>query len=762
MSALGSSSGPLEPQCSPPGQGDELLGIRRHYSPDATLLLVGLFGAGKKTLGIIASVALRRRFIDFDAFFKHEVESSPQEFIARHGLARYREVELQISKDLLTKCDKGCVIVGLGGTASPPQRTLLNEFGERHPIIYVRRDETDLQQLSGTSRDKFNRILDIMNMFFHSCSNFDFFNHTQSDAQSDPTLPGYLKLKETERVFVAFLHKIFGRDDRQVFSSDPFSMSHTYSLQVPLSYLDQSEPNLESLESGADAITLVIGPDDIHSARLIDKLVRHIATLRKHSRVPIIVDVAVSPSIQPAFNYHKTLVTILRLAPDALTCCLEYDNDFISKLNLAKGCTKIIGTLHEPRPVGSEHRSSMSSTLFKLPGVSRCDAIRVTGQTTSPDQNYTCVSFLQDMSRTLGIPISAYNNGPMGRSSICLNRTLSPVVLPSLQEMGISIKEAQCALTACFLQSRKIFTIFGQSVKYSLSAAMHNTAYTACGLPHVYNILQSETLSDVHQLLMDENHGGVTVSLPYKSAILSLLDEVSSDAKDINAVNTVVLEHKQLLSGERVTIRRGYNTDYIGIRDCIDKHLSPANAVREGATALIIGAGGMARAAIYACYELGVRRMCIYNRTVENARKLATYYHQWAQSKSGLNLRLDVLCSTADPWPSDCRLPTIITSCIPPNELGSERPIDMILSEQWLGSRTGGVFLEVGYGPSRTRLMEQIIPRAPKGWVVVDGLTVLVEQGITQYEIFTKRPAPVHVMRRAIREQSIQHGFFHK
>ncbi|KAJ5363447.1 uncharacterized protein N7496_009160 [Penicillium cataractarum] len=759
MSAIESSPGPLKYSSTPPASTDEILGIRRQYCPDATILLVGLFGAGKKTLGIIASVALRRRFVDFDAVFNQEVQSSPQEFIARHGLARYRELELQISKDLLTKYDKGCVIVGLGGTASPSQRTLLTECGHRHPVIYVRRDENDLQRLSGTSPDKFNRIFEVVNAFFVSCTNFDFFNHTQSESQSAPTLPAYLKLKETERVFVAFLHRIFGRYNRQVFSTDPFAKSHTYALQVPVTYLDHPELDLESLESGADAIALVVHPSDINSTGLTEKLVRHIALLRKHSRVPIIVDVSAPHSTHSAFDYHKTLATVLRLAPDALTCCLECDNGLLAKLKSAKGYIKIIGTVHESNPVGSQ--ASALTTPAELSRASECDAIRVTGEAISPDQNYACLSFSHDIETTLKIPIITYNTGPIGQASICLGRTLSPVVVPSSKEAGITMRDAQSALTACFLQSRKTFTIFGQSVKYSLSAAMHNTAYAACGLPHIYDTLQSQSLSDIHRLLKDENHGGVTISLPYKSAILPFLDEVSSDAKDINAVNTVVLEHSQLPNGERVTIRRGYNTDYIGIRDCIHKHLSPANAVRDGTTALIIGAGGMAHAAIYACYELGVRRMCIYNRTIENAKRLADYFHQWAKSKSGVNLQLDVLCSPEDPWPSNCRLPTIVTSCIPPYELGSEDSIDMLLSEQWLSSRTGGVYLEVGYGPSRTRLMEQFLPRASKGWVVVDGLMVLVEQGIVQYEIFTKRPAPVHVMRHAIREQSIRHGFVH-
>lgn len=58
--------------------------------------------------------------------------------------------------------------------------------------------------------------------------------------------------------------------------------------------------------------------------------------------------------------------------------------------------------------------------------------------------------------------------------------------------------------------------------------------------------------------------------------------------------------------------------------------------------------------------------------------------------------------------------------------------------------------------------MEQMLPRASKGWVVVSGLLVLIEQGIAQYELFTKRPAPIHVMRRFIQAQSLKYGFVHQ
>ncbi|KAJ5671654.1 hypothetical protein N7507_000781 [Penicillium longicatenatum] len=745
---------------SPPlGATDEALKFHRNYDPHATLLLVGFFGAGKKTLGIIASVALRRRFIDFDFYFKQEVQSSPQEFIACHGLAQYREIELKISRELLTKYDKNCVIVGLGGFASRPQQTLLAEFAQRHPIVYVRRDEQDLRQFVTTSPEKFDRIFELGNEFFESCSNFDFFNLTQG--QPDQALPTYLKLKETERLVVAFLRRIFGNFSPQTFSADLFSPAHTFSLQVSLSWLDEKSPDLDLLEGGADAIALVITPQDIHSTRMAVRLSRQIATLRKHSRVAIIIDVAaISSKSLDSRTHEKKLEMIVRLAPDILVIPLDCSAELVAKLNSSKGFTKIISDFHEKTPVGSHRNPLTPSILRERTRSLQLDAIRITGESKFPEDNLQCVPFIKEAATIIDVPVVAYNTGPFGRTSICLNPTLSPVFPPSTQSDGLTVQQAQEAMTAFFLLPKKKFTIFGQSVKYSLSPEMHHAAYKYCGLPYTYDTMQADNISAVHEILYDADRGGVTISLPFKSAILPFIDEITPDANDMQAVNTVVVEQKVQPDGSRVTIRKGYNTDHIGIRDCIDKHLSPANAVRDGTTALIVGAGGMARAAIYACYELGVQRICIYNRTPENAQKLADYWNKWTQSKPGVNLQVDILRST-DSWPADLRLPTIVVPCIPPFQIGSEHPVVFQIPDQWLESRTGGVFVEVAYGPFKTELMEQMLPRASKGWVVVSGLLVLIEQGIAQYEMFTKRPAPVHVMRRVIREQSIKYGFVH-
>ncbi|KAJ5928624.1 hypothetical protein N7466_007580 [Penicillium verhagenii] len=695
MSSISRSNTPGKPETPLLGPADEALSDHPHYHPNATLLLVGFFGAGKKTLGIIASVALRRRFIDFDLYFKQEVQSSPQEFIARNGLAQYREIELKISRELLTKYDKYCVIVGLGGFASRPQQVLLAEFAQQHPVVYVRRDEQDLRQFVTTSPEKFDRIFELGNEFFESCSNFDFFNLTQG--QPDQALPTYLKLKETERLVVAFLRRIFGNSIPQIFSAEPFSAAHTFSLQVPLSWLEETRPDLNFLECGADAIALVLSPQDVQSTRLPDRLSRHIATLRKHSRVAIIIDISSIPSKSlDLMAQEKMLKMTLRLAPDALIISINCHEGLVKSLSSSRGFTKIIADFHELSPVGSKQNRLTPLILHEQTRSLRLGAIRITGESKLPEDNLECISFLKEATAVMDVPVIAYNKELPGRTSICLNPILSPVVLPSTPSSGLTVQQAQKAMTSFFLLPKKKFTIFGQTVKYSLSPEMHQAAYEHCGLPHTYDTLQANEISAVHGLLNDEERGGVTISLPFKSAILPYIDEITEDADDMQAVNTVVIEPKQNSDGSHITVRKGYNTDHIGIRDCIDKHLSPANAVRDGTTALIVGAGGMARAAIYACYELGVQRIFIYNRTPENAQKLADYWNGWAQSKPGVNLQVGIIRSE-EPWPSDLRLPTIVVPCIPPFQIGSEHPVVFKIPEHWLESRTGGVFVEVSF-----------------------------------------------------------------
>ncbi|KOC15359.1 pentafunctional AROM polypeptide [Aspergillus flavus AF70] len=728
----------------------------RRYSSDASLVLVGFPGAGKKTLGIMAAVALRRRLVDFVAVFQQRHGMHPQAYIVSHGSERYRKLELEVTEEILTEHRNGCVIVGLGWLASRQQQVLLEEFASCHPVLYIRRDRRDLQQLIATSQDKFERMWDAGNSFFESCSNLEFYNVTEgSTDEARSALPAYLKLKETERMFVRFLHRIWGREHLTRYSADPLSASYTYALQVPMACLEGPLESYEELENGADAINLKVELSDFHGRRPSESMARAVAMLRRHSRALVIVDIIPS-SVPDILSYRKLLGMALRTIPDAITCSMAHGNDLAQEVAAAKGYIKAIATYHQEYSLArNEIRPELLTLRQKAQSIG-FDAIHITGESTAPGDSLHGISFPHILAKDSLIPTIAYDTGLFGRTSVCLNPILSPVVLGSMKSTGVTLREAEMAVSACFLRRRKRFGIFGQRLSHTLSPAMHNAAYAACGLPYTYGIAERERLSDIREILDDESYGGVAVSLPYKTEVLPYLDEISPEALDINAVNTVVLHQECQPNGVHKTIRKGYNTDYLGIKDCIYKHLSPANAIRDGSTALIIGAGGMAHAAIYACYQLGVRRICVYNRTLSNARRLVDYYREWVKSKNKAPLELIILSSADDPWPVHLRQPTVIVSCIPGQKCDIESSSALNIPDHWLQSRTGGVFVEVAYDPLETRLIKSMRQHVSRGWIIVDGLSVLVEQGIAQYELFTTRPAPVHVMRRAIQQSILE------
>lgn len=689
----------------------------RQYSADATILLVGFFGAGKKTLGLIASVALRRRFVDFDEIFRDQMQYSPQEFIADHGFKRYREVEIEVSQHVLTNYQTGCVIAGLGFASSPSQRQLLTTFAQHHPIVYVRRSKAELQHFIGMNPHTFDHIFEFENAFFESCSNFDFFNITQEPSQqAESQIHTSLKLKEVERIFVAFLHRIFGNPRKQLFSADPFSATHTYALDLSLKQLE-TDLDLELLDAGADAIYLTLSREEYSRDDILVSLSRYMTILRKHTRVPIILDARTDPE-KDSTGYLEFLETVaLRVAPDAFTCVL-WNKDIVRRIYATKGHSKMIALCHQVGPLGVEMSRSEISNLRVWLKDFGFEALRITGQQAVAEDALACVAFRRMLTDALNIPVIAYNTDPEERASILLNPTLSPIRVSPGQDSIISLRDTQQALSSLSLRPNKLYKIVGQDVRHSLSPAMHDAAYAACGLPHRYDYQEIQNFREIEVMLRAPSFGGflggLIISLPFKNDVLPLLDEISPDARDINAVNTVVLEHKVQPSGVRTPFYRGYNTDYIGIKDCVHSHLSPANAIRGGSTALIIGAGGMAHAAVYACYQLGVRQIFIYNRTLSNAQKLAGYYNVWARSKGDKIFHLDVLQSIEDAWPSDFRLPTIVISCIPGRHVGTQSPVVFQVSDTWLRSPTGGVFVEVMYLPlpNNTRQLTLLL-----GWL---------------------------------------------
>jgi len=198
---------------------------------------------------------------------------------------------------------------------------------------------------------------------------------------------------------------------------------------------------------------------------------------------------------------------------------------------------------------------------------------------------------------------------------------------------------------------------------------------------------------------------------------------MSPHARAIGAVNTLIpirnLDEKdsRILTSQHTSLYleksragpikalHGDNTDWIGICNCFRRGLSPANAVRPASTGLVIGAGGMARAAVYAMIHLGVQNIFVYNRTFTNAEKLAVHYNRQknltptSTQGYGQGRQITVhasLKSLQDPWPAGYKQPTVIASCIPAHSIAGQPAPCFEMPSQWLESPTGGVVVEVG------------------------------------------------------------------
>lgn len=672
------------------------------YDPKASILLVGFPGAGKHTLGIIISVALRRQYVDFGALFERDVGLAPLDFVSHRGLSPYREAEIRITRKIIEQYRENYVIGGLTGLGGIAQKQLLQSFSATNPIIYIKRDKQYLQGIRGNTTDQ-DQLYQMCDSFFHSSSTVDFFNITQTSEHLGKTKSlGTLKLKSTETDFIHFVNRVYGRVPRLLKSADPFSLSYTYALEVSLQALEADSVDYKGLEVGADIITLIIDRPQATIGSLQDVIAKQVAMLRRNTRSPILIEAPIS-SVHDQETYFRLLNLCLRTTPDFLAVDLGANSDQIKQLSFAKSSTKIVGTKHFIEAFAAASRQQSWEHYYDKALYCHCQAIRLTQDSRSVSDNLEVLHEAQRARQLWKLPLICYNTGSAGRSSVCFNPVLSPVQEVS-STSGLTIKQAQNALYSSFILPRKNFTIFGQSVSYSLSPAFHNAAYAAYGLPHSYRMLQSDNFDDIHSLLADADCGGVTVSLPFKTKALAILDKVSPEALEIGAVNTVVVHQTIVENGDQKTEFEGFNTDHIGIRVCIERNISPANSIRKSSTALVIGAGGMARAAIYACRVLSLRRICIFNRTVEHARELAAYCNE-----KGMDVR--VLPTLSTDWPMDMRQPTVVVSCIPAHSIGGQDAHGMMLPEHWLGSRSGGVFIEVGTTYSEKLLSNKVLAR---------------------------------------------------
>lgn len=254
--------------------------------------------------------------------------------------------------------------------------------------------------------------------------------------------------------------------------------------------------------------------------------------------------------------------------------------------------------------------------------------------------------------------------------------------------------------------------MIGWPVAHSLSPVLQNAALAAVGLRdwrYQRLPIPPEVFGETVPALAGCGFRGANVTLPHKQQALALADQATDRARAIGAANTLLFEAGQV---------RADNTDAPGLIASL-----PVQA--RGCSALVLGAGGVARAAVWALLDAGAAEVRIWNRTPERAKQLAAELQATFVSQAG---------------PAD-----LLVNCTT-HGLHGERSLDGLpVGEAELEDYR--VVVDFVYRPDGTALIETA---SRQGLPVVDGLELLLAQGVLSFEQFTGRPAPVHEMRAAI------------
>jgi shikimate dehydrogenase len=256
--------------------------------------------------------------------------------------------------------------------------------------------------------------------------------------------------------------------------------------------------------------------------------------------------------------------------------------------------------------------------------------------------------------------------------------------------------------------------VAGWPVAHSRSPAMHNAALAAVGLTdwrYLKLPLPPARFAETVRALPAAGFRGINVTIPHKAAALALADEATETAAAVGAANTLTFLPSGAIHAD--------NTDVPGLLEALP--VDPA-----GKTALVLGAGGAARAAVYALRRAGAADVMVWNRTRERAERLV----------ADLGGRVVDAPESA----------AMLVNCTSVGLRETDRPFKSLpIQADTLG--VGSYVADLVYRPGGTALLVEAHRR---GAAVVTGLEILVAQGAASFERWTDMTAPRQAMRAAV------------
>ena len=274
----------------------------------------------------------------------------------------------------------------------------------------------------------------------------------------------------------------------------------------------------------------------------------------------------------------------------------------------------------------------------------------------------------------------------------------------------------------------RIYGIFGHPIEHSLSPVMQNNAFSELDLDSVYVAFDvpPPNISDAVGAIRALGISGINVTIPHKETIMTHLDEISSDAMLVGAVNTISNVEGRLI---------GFNTDVGGLLRALkdDLEFTP-----EGKKVFLVGAGGAARAVVVGLGRNYVSEIIIANRTLSKAEDLAK---EFGDHFPKVEIKAVMLSDEA-------RIKQYIGGSdllINASSAGmkGENPLELPL---YLLPKSSAIY-DLVYEPKDTPLVREAKKAGIKS---ASGHSMLLFQGAEAFEIWTGLVAPVRTMRKAL------------
>ncbi len=289
--------------------------------------------------------------------------------------------------------------------------------------------------------------------------------------------------------------------------------------------------------------------------------------------------------------------------------------------------------------------------------------------------------------------------------------------------------------------------LIGWPVEHSLSPAMHNAAFRHLGLNWRYVPLPVPPgqVEAAVRGLSALGFRGANVTVPHKQAALQALHatpshqaeaSIAADAQALGAVNTIVVSRGE--DEDHETTLNGHNTDVTGFIGALQ-----AGGFRPpGSSAVVVGAGGAARAVVYGLAQAGAKEIVVLNRTPARAQALVSNLRSAVPDPPSplrsLSLTKETLIDAA-------RAAQLLVNATP---VGMWPRVDRSIWPEGVAMPPHLTVFDLVYNPLETKLQRQA--RASSAGAL-DGLDMLVRQGALALELWTGRDAPVAVMQAACR-----------